>query len=174
MTALSRVISGGQTGVDRAAFEAAREAGLEIGGWCPPGRASESGPIPPDLPLVETPEARSPEAPEVPRSLRTEWNVRDADATLVLRPAGDEPDPGTDWTVRCAERLGRPVLVVDPEDPAAPEDVVRWLAACEVATLNVAGASERTCPGVGARALRFLRSVLAQAARASRRDPRDR
>jgi hypothetical protein len=151
VAALRKVISGGQTGVDRGALEAAREAGLEIGGWCPPGRASESGPIPPDLPLVETPEERSPEAPQVPRSLRSEWNVRDADATLVLRPAGDEPDPGTDWTLRCAERLGRPVLVVDPEDPAAPTAVARWIAAHRVQVLNVAGPSEGTCPRIGRR-----------------------
>jgi hypothetical protein len=158
-----KVISGGQTGVDRAALEAAREAGLEIGGWCPPGRASESGPIPPELPLVETPQERSPEAPEVPRSLRTEWNVRDADATLVLRPVGDEPDPGTDWAVRCAARLGRPLLVVDPADPEAPEAVASWLTAHRVETLNVAGPSEATCPGIGARARALLGRILARA-----------
>jgi len=159
---LRKVISGGQTGVDRAALEAARAAGLEIGGWCPPGRASEAGPIPPDLPLTETPEERSREAPEVPRSLRTEWNVRDADATLVLRPTrASDPDPGTAWTLRCAERLGRPLLVVDPEDPAALTAVTRWLAALRVEVLNVAGPSEERCPKIGQAARRLLGRALA-------------
>ena len=81
---LALVLSGGQVGIDRAALDAAMAAGLSCGGWCPPGRASESGPIPATYPLRETPEDRSPAAPEVPRSLRTDWNVRDADAVLVL------------------------------------------------------------------------------------------
>lgn len=165
--ALRKVVSGGQTGVDRAALEAAREAGLEIGGWCPPGRASESGPIPPELPLEETPEERSPEAPEVPRSLRTEWNVRDSDGTLVLSPAAASPgaaghDPGTAWAVRCAERLGRPLLIVDPGDPAARATVARWLAAHPIRTLNVAGPSETACPGIGAKTHSLLLCVLAE------------
>ena len=70
---LRKVVSGGQTGVDRAALDRALEAGLEIGGWCPPGRAAEDGPIPADLPLCETPRDRSEKAPAVARSLRTEW-----------------------------------------------------------------------------------------------------
>lgn len=159
--AVTTVVSGGQTGVDRAALRVARELGLGIAGWCPPGRASEAGPIPPDLPLRETPQERSPAAPEVPRSLRTEWNVRDADATLVLRPAaGTGPDPGTEWAIRCAARYGRPLLAVDPADPAAPCAVRHWLASHPIATLNVAGPSEGTCRGAEERAYRLLRTVL--------------
>src|SRR5262245_17542121 len=110
---LAAVHSGGQTGADQAALRAAREAGLAIGGWCPPGRRCDGGVIPADLPLRETPEDRSPDAPEVPRSQRTEWNVRDTDATLVLRPAALERDPGSDFAARCAARHGRPLLVCD-------------------------------------------------------------
>jgi len=169
---LRRVISGGQSGVDRAALAAARVAGLAIGGWCPPGRASEDGPIPPDLPLIETPAECSPDAPEVPRSLRTEWNVRDADATLVLSPAAGAPgsrsadDPGTAWAVRCAERYVRPLLVVSPDAPSASSaarEIVLWLAAREIAILNVAGPSEGTCPGIGESALALLSSVFENA-----------
>jgi hypothetical protein len=157
------VVSGGQTGVDRAALRAALACGLAVGGWCPPGRASEAGPIPEELPLQETPVERSPEAPEVPRSLRTEWNVRDSDATLILRPAGSQRrDPGTDWAARCAARYGRPLLVADPADPAAAREVARWLAAHPVRTLNVAGPAESTAPGIGDQAYALLVQVLAQ------------
>ena len=71
-----RVLSGGQTGVDRAALDAAIDLGLPVGGWCPKGRLAEDGVIPARYPLIET---RSPLYAE-----RTEWNVRDTDATLVL------------------------------------------------------------------------------------------
>jgi hypothetical protein len=156
------VISGGQTGVDRAALRAARACGLEIGGWCPPGRESEDGTIPADLPLVETPRERSPEAPEVPRSQRTEWNLRDADATLVLRPStrGDSDDPGTAWAVRCAARFERPLLVVDPSRPGAADDIAAWLSMRRPVTLGVGGPSEGTAPGIGEQAERLLVEVF--------------
>gem|GEM_PF-334132 len=175
MATLRKVISGGQTGVDRAALAAARAEGLSIGGWCPPGRASEAGPIPPDLPLTETPAERSADAPDVPRLQRTEWNVSDADATLVLSPAAGSSgspgsltagpdDPGTAWAVRCAERYGRPLLVVSPDAPSGVRKIVRWLADQEIATLNVAGPSEGTCPGSGERAFALLSAVFEDAA----------
>lgn len=162
MAEIEAVVSGGQTGVDRGAIRAARELGLEVRGWCPPGRASEDGPIPPEVPLQETPEERSPEAPDVPRSLRTEWNVRDADATLVLAPAANanELDPGTAWAMRSAERYDRPLLVVDPWRRSATSAVIRWLATRPVRSLNVAGPSEGTCPGVEERTRVLLLAVL--------------
>ncbi len=157
------MISGGQTGVDRAALRAAQECGLECGGWCPPGRASESGPIPPGFPLKETPEERSPRAPDVPRSLRTEWNVRDSDATLILRPSRTaHADPGTDWTAACAAHYGRPCLVCDPADPAAARAISKWLDSAPIRTLNVAGPSEAVCPGIGERAYALLLEVLSR------------
>jgi hypothetical protein len=162
VTPLAKVIAGGQTGVDQAALRAALACGLERGGWCPPGRACEAGPIPADLPLVETERDRSPAAPDVPRSLRTERNVRDSDATLVLWPSSLAPaDPGTGWTLRCAAALGRPVLVCDPFDPGAPERIARWIGSRAVRTLHVAGPRESAWPGIGARAQDVLERAFA-------------
>jgi putative molybdenum carrier protein len=167
--ALVKIISGGQTGVDQAALRAAKACGLATGGWCPPGRACESGVIPPEFPLQETERERSPKAADVPRSQRTEWNVRDSDATLVVRSSGashseaateEELDPGTDWAVQCAARYKRPLLVCDVDDPEAPKKIQEWLGTLSISTLNVAGPSEGTSPDIGDRAYRLLIQIL--------------
>jgi hypothetical protein len=162
MPTLRKLISGGQTGADQAALRAAVDLGLDHGGWCPPDRASEAGPIPAEFDLQPTPQDRSPDAPHIPRSQRTEWNVRDADATLIVRPAHLEAaDPGTDWAIRCAARYDKPQLVIDPADPAAATALQEWLAAHAVKTLSIGGPSESTAPGIGARTYAFLIKVLA-------------
>lgn len=162
---LRKVISGGQTGVDQAALRAAEACGLEIGGWCPPGRESEAGPIPERFPLRETPVERSADAPHVPRSLRTEWNVRDADAVLILTAQGEAAeDPGSTWAAECARRYGRPLLECDPVDARAAERIVEWLRAAPIATLSVGGPSERTQPGIGEAADALLVGVFQQLA----------
>src|SRR6266571_9073801 len=73
---VSKIVSGGQTGVDRAALDVALELGIPCGGWCPRGRRAEDGIIPERYPLIETPTTAYPQ--------RTERNVRDSDGTLVL------------------------------------------------------------------------------------------
>lgn len=102
-----RVISGGQTGVDRAALDVARERGLALGGWCPRGRRAEDGRIPDTYPLTETRTADYRE--------RTRRNVLAADATLVLTRGA--PSGGTAYTLAVARRAGKPALVADLDAP---------------------------------------------------------
>ena len=147
---IGKVVSGGQTGVDRAALDVALEHGIPCAGWCPRGRLAEDGAIPSRYPLAETPTDR----PEQ----RTEWNVRDADGTLAI-VRGDARG-GTAFTLRVAEAMGRPHRVVDlAADPQA-EDVRLWLAVHAIRTLNVAGPRESDSPGIQAEAAAFLRQLL--------------
>ncbi len=148
---MTRILSGGQTGVDRAGLEVALALGLGAGGWCPRGRRAEDGRIPDRYPLRE--------APGRAYSERTRLNVRDSDATLILcrGPLGG----GTLLTARIARELGRPLRIADlsrrPQAPAA----AAWLRRHGVRRLNIAGPRESQAPGVGAEAERFLRRLLA-------------
>src|ERR1700730_12095061 len=99
---IEKIISGGQTGVDRAALDVALTLGIACGGWCPRGRRAEDGQIPPEYPLPETPTDESPR--------RTEWNVRDSDGTLILTRGA--PDRGTALTAKLANRQAKPLYVV--------------------------------------------------------------
>jgi len=172
MRRLNKIVSGGQTGVDQAALRAAKASGLSVGGWCPPGRLCEAGIIPSEFPLQETERERSPDAPDVPRSQRTEWNVRDSDATLVLTSSGashgeaateeDQGDAGTNWTVQFAAHYRRPILVCDAGDPNAKDKIQQWLSALPIRTLNVAGPSEGTASGIADHAYALLVRVLGE------------
>jgi hypothetical protein len=146
-----RIVSGGQTGVDRAALDVASEVGMGRGGWCPRGRRAEDGAIPVAYPLRETPSAAYPE--------RTAWNVRDSDGTLVItrgRPRG-----GTALTVSLARRAGKPALVVDLEGGTAVAEAGQWLSENRIGVLNVAGPRESEAPGIHDQAAGFLRELLA-------------
>jgi hypothetical protein len=161
-----KIVSGGQTGVDQAALRVAESRGLELGGWCPPGRVCESGKIPDRFALRETPDERSIWAMDVPRSLRTEWNVRDSDAILVLRrlipTQHSRSDPGTTWTFECAVLYGKPLLLCDAGEPSDTNiKMVRtWLDALKVQTLNIVGPAESAQPGIGRLAEEFLLKVF--------------
>ncbi len=147
---LEKIVSGGQTGVDRAALDVALELGIGCGGWCPKGRRAEDGRIPRRYPMRETPGQTY--------ETRTRLNVDDSDATLVLTHS--QPTGGTALTIDIARELGRPLLVADPIDPAANETVVQWLVANHVTLLNVAGPRESTEPGIYRQAAAFLKRLL--------------
>ena len=147
---VARIVSGGQTGVDRAALDVAMELGLEAGGWCPKGRRAEDGIIPARYPLQETDSKAY--------RTRTRFNVRDSDATLVLMRG--VPRGGTAYTVECARKLRRPFLVVDVTGAADAEAVRAWLGETGARTLNVAGPRESGAPGIGTEAKALLRAVF--------------
>ncbi len=147
---VERVVSGGQTGVDRAALDVALSLGVEIGGWCPRGRRAEDGAVPARHPLRETAGRDYPE--------RTRRNVDDADGTLVLtrgRPTG-----GTALTVRLAAAARKPVIVVDLLAFPDVDAVSSWIERGAIRTLNVAGPRESSAPGIGAEAARYLLRLL--------------
>ncbi|MDX9941803.1 MAG: putative molybdenum carrier protein [Bacteroidales bacterium] len=154
------IITGGQTGVDQAALQAAGDAGLETGGWCPPGRLCESGVIPPEFPLRETEKEFSDRAPDIPRSLRTERNVSEAGAVLILIPGEMVPDPGTRWTRECASHFRKPLLVADPFDESNIEIIFQWIRACQPKALHVAGPAESRCPGIFDQTYSLLKKVF--------------
>jgi hypothetical protein len=153
---LVRIVSGGQTGADRAALDAALELGFPCGGWCPKGRRAEDGPIDGRYPLRETFSAEYP--------VRTERNVRDSDGTLILarRPVRG----GTALTERLARRHGRPCLVLDPGQADSIGQAVAWVESRDVRVLNVAGPRESEAPGTHAETYRLVRCLIERTARA--------
>jgi len=147
-----KIVSGGQTGVDRAALDVALQLAIPCGGWCPKGRLAEDGVIAERYPLTETASADADE--------RTRLNVRDADATLILNSgplAG-----GTRRTAELAGDMARPHLVVNLDDAAStPAAAAAWLARVRPQTLNVAGPRASKAPGVHEKAAAYLRALLA-------------
>jgi hypothetical protein len=155
----ARVVSGGQTGADRAALEVALECGLEIGGWVPRGRLAEDGPLAGRYAgLVET-ESDDP-------AVRTARNARDSDATLIL--SHGPLSGGSRRTLEEAGALGRPVLHLDLEalsrDSAAAL-LREWLGRVRPRCLNVAGPRASEDPGIHAAAAAVLRAALGCARR---------
>ena len=137
-----RIISGGQTGADRAALDVALRHGFPHGGWCPKGRKAEDGVIGGQYRLRETPSARYIE--------RTERNVQDSDGTIVLT-LGNEISGGSLRTVEFCQKHGKPYLHIAPhagryDDPALRAQ--RFVEEHQVKVLNVAGSRESEEPGI--------------------------
>jgi hypothetical protein len=170
---LTKVISGGQTGADLAAWKAARRFGIKTGGFMPGGYLTEDGPRPEFAALYGAREHESPEYPP-----RTRANVLEADGTLVfaLKP----PSPGTALTLRIAQdavrRHGKTCCAIavghkahesrawrswyplnDAYDPAW---VALWIERTGIGTLNVAGPRESRAPGIGAWVEAYLCEVF--------------
>ena len=148
---VEKIVSGGQTGVDRAGLDAGLALGLAVGGRCPRGRRAEDGPIPLQYPLQETASASY--------RVRTRLNVRDSDATLIL--CRGPLRGGTRLTAAIARRMGRPLRIADLSRRVQAPAAAAWLRRHGVIRLNIAGPRESQAPGIGAEARRFLMRVLA-------------
>jgi hypothetical protein len=148
-----RVVSGGQTGVDRAALDTAMALGISHGGWCPRGRLAEDGRIADRYRLAETASSEY--------WVRTLRNVVDSDGTLILYRHA--LSGGTQLTHRFAVKHDRPFLLVDLEAEPDAAQARDWLRDHKIRVLNVAGPRESSAPGIARQAERFLTQVLAEA-----------
>jgi hypothetical protein len=155
------IVSGGQTGADRAALDVALECALEIGGWAPQGRVAEDGVIPERYTGLR--ETGSPDP-----AVRTALNVRDSDATLIV--SHGPLSGGSLLTLQEAVRRGRPVVHLDLAvlgQRRAVSELQEWLRAVDPATLNVAGPRASEDPAIGDRVAALLRAVLRRFSRSS-------
>jgi predicted Rossmann-fold nucleotide-binding protein len=149
------IVSGGQTGVDRAALDVAIELGLQHGGWVPKGRAAEDGPIPARYRVTET-ESRAYDE-------RTKLNVRDSDGTLIV--ARGPLTGGTALTLDHVRVLGKPVLVIDIAETSidnAAQMIREWIDGYKVERLNFAGPRASQDPTIYAQAHAVLSKALGE------------
>jgi hypothetical protein len=154
-----RIISGGQTGVDRAALDVAIELSLEYGGWCPQGGWAEDLPAPPGL-LALYPNLGPTPLADIRQ--RTEWNARDADATLILIRGNDLAKfDGTRCTRDAAVNFARRYLILDLQAAGSLQQAKAWLSGLDDSSIiNVAGPRESEAPGIYEEAKTFLRMLL--------------
>ena len=148
-----KIISGGQTGVDRAALDVALRHGIECGGWCPVGRLDEFGKIPEQYPVQELQSGGFTE--------RTLQNVKDSDGTVVIYPG--ELRAGTEQTVRFSVELKRPHQLIDASKLSAEdaaELIAEFVRENRIGILNVAGPRESEWPEGYAYASRALDAFL--------------
>jgi hypothetical protein len=158
-----KIISGGQSGVDRAALDVALARGIAYGGWCPQGGWAEDLPAPPGL-LARYPDLR--ETPSADPAQRTEWNVRDADACLIVTDSGGVPvSRGTALARELAQHYHKPLWVVDVSASDALARAALWLRMqrddCGPGlSLAIGGPRESEAAGIYARATIFLHALM--------------
>ncbi|MBN2807894.1 MAG: putative molybdenum carrier protein [Deltaproteobacteria bacterium] len=147
---VKKIVSGCQTGVDRAALEIAMEFGIPVGGWCPKGRMAEDGPIDAKYPLQET--------NSTDYAIRTMLNVRDSHGSLVLTKG--IPTGGTALTIKRAKGFDKDYLIVDLGKECDAANIKEWLFGNLIDTLNIAGPRESSFPGIYDQTTLFLRRLF--------------
>jgi hypothetical protein len=147
---IPKIVSGGQTGADRAALDWALWRGVECGGWCPKGRRAEDGAIPWKYPLIETPSAKYVQ--------RTEWNVREIGGTVIFS-IGENLSGGSHKTLEFTEKHHKPCLHIHPGVKDAGKKLRDFVLENEITTLNVAGQRASKEPGIAD----FVREILNEA-----------
>jgi hypothetical protein len=150
---IERVISGGQTGADQAAWRAAKQLGFRTGGWMPRGFLTEAGPRPEFSEMYGAVETESAEYQH-----RTEANAREANCTLWF---GDPNSRGGRATLKAVERFGTGVCRITPGDGCRPSVTADYLWRNSwIKVLNIAGNRESHSPGIGVRVERYLLAVF--------------
>lgn len=162
---LEKIVSGGQTGVDRAALDTAIDLGVEYGGWCPKGRLDENGTIPSKYKnLTELDGTFSSEKENY--DARTKKNIQDSDGTLILVPSLPLPErikDGTLLTIEVVSSSKKPYHIVDlSAGKSAIEACMEWIADNDINTLNVAGPRESNSPGIYSLSSSFLNDLIPQ------------
>jgi hypothetical protein len=158
-----KFLSGGQSGVDRAVLDVAIERGLDYGGWCPKGGWAEDMTTPPGL-LATYPNLQ--ETPLADPAQRTDWNVRDADACMiVIGPGGLEASKGTALAQELAHRYRKPLMIVKLDEAEAARDAASWLRFQQrrvgpYLALAIGGPRESEAPGIYVSAKSFLTALL--------------
>ena len=150
---IKKIISGGQTGADRAALDVAIELGIPHGGWIPKGRRTERGPLPNKYRLKEMPTDSYP--------ARTEKNVLESDGTLII--SHGEMTGGTEYTAKMAQKHNKPWMHVDANQlsvEAAVQFVRAWISGNEIEVLNVAGPRASKDPQIYSTTKKILRELL--------------
>ena len=147
---LTKIISGGQTGADRAALDWAIAHGIPYGGWCPAGRMAEDGVIPAKYQLTEMPDGGG-------YRQRNKANVQDSDATLILT-ISPELSGGSKQTVSFAKHLRKPWLHVHPE-MNWQDAITNWLSSNQIEILNVAGPRSSKEPDIGVFVMKVLDAI---------------
>ena len=156
-------ISGGQSGVDRAVLDVAIARGIDYAGWCPLGGWAEDFPAPPGL-LARYPKLK--ETPLADPAQRTEWNVRDADASLIIVDAGGiDISRGTVLAQELAHRYRKPLFVADLTGPDILKDAALWLRVQQTRhgvdlKLAIGGPRESEAPGIYTRAKGFIEALM--------------
>ena len=157
------LISGGQSGVDRAVLDVAIARGIDYAGWCPLGGWAEDFPAPPGL-LARYPKLK--ETPLADPAQRTEWNVHDADASLIIVDAGGiDISRGTVLAQELAHRYRKPLFVADLTEPDILKDAALWLRVQQTRhgadlKLAIGGPRESEAPGIYARAKGFIEALM--------------
>ena len=149
---IEKIISGGQTGVDRAALDVALSRNMDCGGWCPEGRHADDGPISEKYPLTET--------AHTDHTVRTENNVKFSDGTLLFYR--DNFEGGTAYAKEMAAHLNKPVLVIDVTDPPNAQAFKTWIEANNIHVIHIGGQRECSSPGIYARARLLIENYLDQ------------
>jgi hypothetical protein len=149
---LTKVISGGESGANQAAWRVAKSYGLVTGGWMPKGFLTDQGPYPEF--------AQQWGAAELPTDSQTdctEKNVRDSDATVWF---GDTTTSGAQAAVKACLAFGKPVIPIFPGAYFEPSQIAKWLTDNKIEVLNVAGNREHEEPRIGDRVEQYLGEVL--------------